>query len=123
MRLLVGVFLRGTGSVLAAGVVHGVFNASNNRGGLMDGLLKDADQNLAAPIAMVVVMALVGVAARRSSRGANGSPDAAAPAGPGAGTAQHGGSPVAELPNAAFQPPQLAVALRSDPHSQEGLPC
>ena len=54
MRLLVGVFLRGTGgSLLAAGVVHGVYNACNNNGALLDHLLQDADQNLAAPIALL----------------------------------------------------------------------
>lgn len=80
MRLMIGVFLRGTGSLLAVGLLHGVFNASNNRGGLVDGLLEDADQNLAAPIAMVVVTALVAVALRQPSREAQGTP--AATAGP-----------------------------------------
>ncbi len=62
MRLMIGVFLRGTGSLLAVGLLHGVFNASNNRGGLVDGLLDGADQNLAAPIALVVLAAaLTGV--------------------------------------------------------------
>ena len=59
MRLMVGVFLRATGSLLAAGILHGVYNASNNAGGLIDGLLDGADQNLAAPIALVVVTAAV----------------------------------------------------------------
>ncbi|HYP46229.1 MAG TPA: CPBP family intramembrane glutamic endopeptidase [Propionibacteriaceae bacterium] len=59
MRLLVGVFLRATGSLLAVGVLHGVYNACNNAGGLADGLLQGADQNLAAPIALVVVTAAV----------------------------------------------------------------
>ncbi|HEX8507922.1 MAG TPA: type II CAAX endopeptidase family protein [Propionibacteriaceae bacterium] len=58
MRLMVGVFLRATGSLLAVGLLHGVYNASNNAGGLIDGLLEGADQNLAAPIALVVVTAL-----------------------------------------------------------------
>jgi membrane protease YdiL (CAAX protease family) len=62
MRLMLGLFLRGTGSVLAVAAVHGVFNASNNRGGLVDGLLDGADQNLAAPIALVLLAAaLAGV--------------------------------------------------------------
>jgi hypothetical protein len=45
-----------------------VFNASNNRGGLVDTLLDGADQDLAAPIAMVVVTVVVaaGVFGRRS---------------------------------------------------------
>jgi membrane protease YdiL (CAAX protease family) len=60
MRLLVGVFVRGTGgSLLTAGLVHAVYNACNNRGALVDGLLEDADQNLAAPIALVLVTAVV----------------------------------------------------------------
>ena len=59
MRLMLGVILRGTGSLLAVGLLHGVFNASNNRGGLVDTLLDGADQNLAAPIAMVLVTVAV----------------------------------------------------------------
>lgn len=59
MRLMVGVFLRATGSLLAVGLLHGVYNASNNAGGLVDGLLEGADQNLAAPIALVAVAAAV----------------------------------------------------------------
>jgi membrane protease YdiL (CAAX protease family) len=69
MRLLVGVFMRGTGgSVLAAGLVHGVYNACNNNGGLVDGLLRDADQNLAAPIALVVVTAAAAAVIHRRRR-------------------------------------------------------
>ncbi|HEX8510249.1 MAG TPA: CPBP family intramembrane glutamic endopeptidase [Propionibacteriaceae bacterium] len=59
MRLMVGVFLRATGSLLAVGLLHGVYNASNNAGGLIDGLLEGADQNLTAPIALVLVTAAV----------------------------------------------------------------
>jgi uncharacterized protein len=90
MRLMIGVFLGGTGSVLAVGLVHGVFNASNNRGGLVDGLLQGADQNLAAPIAMVLVTALVAAAARRPSRRSPGSP---------VGTASQPGTTTAPLTN------------------------
>jgi hypothetical protein len=71
MRLLVGVFLRGTGgSLLAAGLVHGVYNACNNNGALVDGILRDADQNLAAPIALALVTtaAAVVIARRRGTR-------------------------------------------------------
>jgi membrane protease YdiL (CAAX protease family) len=75
MRLLVGVFMRGTGaSLLAAGLVHGVYNACNNDGALVDAILLDADQNLAAPIALVLVTtAAAAVIARRHSahRGAD----------------------------------------------------
>jgi uncharacterized protein len=66
MRLLVGVFLRGTsGSLLVAGLVHAIYNACNNRGGLVDTLLAGADQNLAAPIALVLVTAAAAVVLRR----------------------------------------------------------
>ena len=66
MRLLVGVFLRGTGgSLLVAGLVHAVYNASNNRGALVDSVLTGADQNLAAPIAMVLVTAAAALVLRR----------------------------------------------------------
>ncbi|MFF0945140.1 CPBP family intramembrane glutamic endopeptidase [Kocuria sp. CPCC 205300] len=70
MRLLVGVYLRGTGgSLLAAGLVHGVYNACNNNGALVDGLLQGADQNLAAPIALVVVTAGAAAIHHRSKPG------------------------------------------------------
>ena len=68
MRLLVGVFLRGTGgSLLAAGLVHAVYNACNNTGALLDGVLHGADHNLAAPIALVLVTTAAAVAIRRRS--------------------------------------------------------
>ncbi len=70
MRLLVGVFLQATGSLLAVGALHGVYNASNNAGGLVDGLLNGADQNLAAPIALVLVTtAVAGYLHRRHEPG------------------------------------------------------
>jgi membrane protease YdiL (CAAX protease family) len=79
MRLLVGVVLRGTGgSLLAAGVVHGVYNACNNDGGLLDALLRDADQNLAAPIALVLVTVAAAAAIRRRDRRAATEPAHAA---------------------------------------------
>ena len=68
MRLMLGVIRRGTDSLLAVGVLHGVFNASNNRGGLVDGLLDGADQNLAAPIAMILLTAAVAAALRSRPR-------------------------------------------------------
>ena len=68
MRLLVGVFLRGTGgSLLAAGLVHGIYNACNNDGALLDHLLQDADQNLAAPIALIAVTEAAAVHLKRST--------------------------------------------------------
>jgi membrane protease YdiL (CAAX protease family) len=124
MRLMIGVFLRGTGSLLAVGLVHGVFNASNNRGGLVDGLLKDADQNLAAPIAMVVVTALVAVAVRRRPRGVHSGSAAAAPSASGAaGPVPPTGSPTAELLGAVPEPSQRAATPRPHPRSKEGTPC
>jgi membrane protease YdiL (CAAX protease family) len=123
MRLMIGVFLRGTGSLLAVGIVHGVFNASNNRGGLVDGLLKDADQNLAAPIAMVVVTALVAVALRRRSRVAQGTLAATAtPVGSAAGPVGPSG-PTADLQGAVPEPSQRAAAPRPHHASEEGTPC
>jgi membrane protease YdiL (CAAX protease family) len=64
LRLLVGVFLRGTGSVLAVAVLHAMFNASNNRGGLVDRLLQGSEPDLAAPIALVLVTVAAAVATR-----------------------------------------------------------
>jgi membrane protease YdiL (CAAX protease family) len=64
MRLMLGVFLRGTGSLLAVGLLHGVYNASNNQGGLVDGLLAGADQNLAAPVALVLLTGGVAIVLR-----------------------------------------------------------
>ncbi len=86
MRLLVGVILRGTGgSLLAAGLVHGVYNACNNDGALLDDLLRGADQNLAAPIALVVVTAIVAAVLQRrdGGQGASGSRNGARRRGPG----------------------------------------
>lgn len=75
MRLMLGLFLRGTGSLLAVGLLHGVFNASNNQGGLVDGVLTGADQNLTAPIAMVLLTAVVAAALRgRVRRPGSGGP-------------------------------------------------
>jgi CAAX protease family protein len=123
MRLMIGVFLRGTGSLLAVGLLHGVYNASNNRGGLADGLLKDADQNLAAPIAMVVVTALVAIALRRRSREAQSTLAATAtPVGSAAGPVRPSG-PTSDLLGDLPQPPQRAAALRPHPASEEGTPC
>jgi len=65
MRLMLAVFLRGTGSLLAVGLTHGVFNTSNNRGGIVDSLLDGADQNLAAPIAMILVTLAVAIVLHR----------------------------------------------------------
>ncbi|MET0693423.1 MAG: type II CAAX endopeptidase family protein, partial [Propionibacteriaceae bacterium] len=53
LRLAVGVALATTGgSVLAAAVLHGSFNASNNNGSLVDDLLSGADHSLLAVLAL-----------------------------------------------------------------------
>jgi membrane protease YdiL (CAAX protease family) len=68
VRLLVGVTVCGAaGSVLAAGVVHATFNASNNAGGLVDDLLDGGQPTLFAVAAAVLVTAgaLLALRARR----------------------------------------------------------
>jgi hypothetical protein len=45
--------------------VHAVYNACNNDGALVDGILRDADQNLAAPIALVLVTTAAAAAIHR----------------------------------------------------------
>jgi membrane protease YdiL (CAAX protease family) len=58
MRLLVGATVRGAaGSLLAAGVVHASFNASNNEGNLVDDLLGGGQPTLYAVVAAVLVTA------------------------------------------------------------------
>ncbi|MGY1633899.1 type II CAAX prenyl endopeptidase Rce1 family protein [Geodermatophilus sp. SYSU D01186] len=58
LRLLVGVTVRGAaGSLLAAGVVHATFNASNNAGGLADDLLGGGQPTLFAIAAALLVTA------------------------------------------------------------------
>ena len=68
MRLLVGATVRGaTGSLLAAGVVHASFNASNNEGNLVDDLLGGGQPTLYAIVAAVLFTAgaLLAVRGRR----------------------------------------------------------
>jgi membrane protease YdiL (CAAX protease family) len=56
VRLLIGVFLRACAdSVLAVGVLHQVFDACNNRGGLVDSLLDGADAALMTEIGVVLL--------------------------------------------------------------------
>jgi membrane protease YdiL (CAAX protease family) len=58
MRLLVGATVRGAaGSLLAAGLVHATFNASNNEGGVVDDLLGGGQPSLYAAIAAVLFTA------------------------------------------------------------------
>lgn len=59
-RTLWGVVLRGAAdSTLAIGLMHGVFNASNNRGQLVDSLLEGANVNAAAMIALAALATLL----------------------------------------------------------------
>jgi membrane protease YdiL (CAAX protease family) len=58
-RTLWGVVLRGAAnSTLAIGLMHGVFNASNNRGQLVDSLLTNADVNRAASLIVLPLLTL-----------------------------------------------------------------
>ncbi|SDM46865.1 CAAX protease self-immunity [Geodermatophilus siccatus] len=68
MRLLVGATVRGAaGSLLAAGIVHATFNASNNEGNLVDDLLAGGQPTLYAVVAAVLFTAgaLLAVRGRR----------------------------------------------------------
>jgi membrane protease YdiL (CAAX protease family) len=60
VRLMIGVVLRGAAdSILAVGILHQVFDASNNRGGLVDSLLDGADQSVTTVVAAVLLTAVV----------------------------------------------------------------
>ncbi len=66
IRLLIGVVLRAAAdSVLAVGILHAVFNTSNNQDGLVDGLLDGANQNLLATPAAALLTAALAVGVRR----------------------------------------------------------
>jgi membrane protease YdiL (CAAX protease family) len=59
VRLMIGVFLRAAAdSVLAVGILHQVFDASNNSGGVTDYLLDGVDAGNMTQIATVVLTAL-----------------------------------------------------------------
>jgi membrane protease YdiL (CAAX protease family) len=60
VRLMIGVFLRAAAdSVLAVGILHQIFDASNNRGGLVDSLLDGADAGVTTLVAVVVLALIV----------------------------------------------------------------
>ncbi|HWI00904.1 MAG TPA: type II CAAX endopeptidase family protein [Propionibacteriaceae bacterium] len=60
VRLMIGVVMRGAAdSVLAAGILHQVFDASNNKGGIVDSFLDGADQGVTTLIATVLLTAVV----------------------------------------------------------------
>jgi membrane protease YdiL (CAAX protease family) len=59
VRLMIGVFLRAAAdSLLAVGILHQIFDASNNRGGLVDSLLDGADASVTT-LAAVIVLTLI----------------------------------------------------------------
>jgi membrane protease YdiL (CAAX protease family) len=60
VRLLMGVMMRAAAdSVLAVGVLHQIFDASNNDGGVVDSLLDGADAGNMTQLAAVVLTVLV----------------------------------------------------------------
>jgi membrane protease YdiL (CAAX protease family) len=60
VRLLMGVMMRGAAdSVLAVGVLHQIFDASNNNGALVDSLLDGVDAGNMTQLAAVVLTVLV----------------------------------------------------------------
>ena len=60
VRLLMGVMLRAAlDSVLAVGILHQIFDASNNNGGLVDSLLDGADAGNMTQLAAVILTILI----------------------------------------------------------------
>jgi uncharacterized protein len=60
VRLLMGVMMRAAlDSVLAAGILHQIFDASNNNGALVDSVLDGADAGNMTQLAAVVLTVLV----------------------------------------------------------------
>jgi ABC-type nickel/cobalt efflux system permease component RcnA len=60
VRLLMGVMLRAAlDSVLAVGVLHQIFDASNNNGGLVDSVLDGADAGNMTQLAAAILTILV----------------------------------------------------------------
>jgi membrane protease YdiL (CAAX protease family) len=63
VRVMVGVVLRATSdSLLAVGILHQIFDACNNRGGLVDALLDGADASVMTEVATVLLTLVVAVA-------------------------------------------------------------
>jgi membrane protease YdiL (CAAX protease family) len=66
VRLLLGLVMRAArDSVLAVGVLHQVFDASNNRGGVVDSLLAGADAGVLTLVATVLLAGAVAAVGRR----------------------------------------------------------
>jgi membrane protease YdiL (CAAX protease family) len=69
VRLMIGVFLRGTHySILAVAVLHTMFNRSNNDEGLIAGVLDRDGRKLAGLLAVIVLTASIALVARRRNR-------------------------------------------------------
>jgi len=69
VRLMIGVFLRGTReSILAIALLHTLFNRSNNDEGVVAGLVAGDGRKLAGLLAVLVLTAVVAVIARRRLR-------------------------------------------------------
>jgi membrane protease YdiL (CAAX protease family) len=83
VRLMIGVFLRGTHySILAVAVLHTMFNRSNNDEGLIAGVLAGDGRKLAGLLAVVVLTVGIALVARRRNRGNRTASDSALPVRP-----------------------------------------
>jgi membrane protease YdiL (CAAX protease family) len=71
IRLMIGVFLRAASdSILAVGILHQIFDASNNRGGVVDSLLDGENGNLPTQVGAVVLTVVVAAILWRRRPGA-----------------------------------------------------
>ena len=69
VRLMIGVFLRGTRySILAVAVLHTMFNRSNNDEGLVAGIVAGDGRKLAGLLAVVVLTAAIALVTRLRTR-------------------------------------------------------
>ena len=69
VRLMIGVFLRGTRhSILAVALLHTMFNRSNNDNGLIAGVLAGDGRKLAGLAAVIVLTATIAYVTRRRTR-------------------------------------------------------
>jgi membrane protease YdiL (CAAX protease family) len=67
VRLMIGVFLRGTGgSLIAVALLHTLFNRSNNEEGLVAALVEGDGRKLAGLIAVLILTVAAVLVARRS---------------------------------------------------------
>ena len=66
VRVMIGVFRRGTGeSILAVALLHTVFNRSNNDEGLVAALVNGDGRKLAGLIAVLILTAVAAIVVRR----------------------------------------------------------